>query len=178
MEERNRLQREFGYTRPIRLGAAGGIGTPSAAAAAYALGASYVLTGSINQSSLEAGISAKAKEMLAQAEVADVAMCPAADMFELGIKVQVLKRGTLFAQRASSLYDIYRQYNALEEIPSNMRQRLEQQIFRKSLEEVWQETKQFFLTRKPEEAEKAEKIQNTKWRWFFAGIWAMAAAGR
>ena len=31
--------------------------------------------------------------MLAQAEQADVAMAPAADMFEMGVKVQVLKRG-------------------------------------------------------------------------------------
>jgi PfaD family protein len=170
LEERNRLQSAFGYARPIRLGAAGGIGTPEAAAAAYALGASYVLTGSINEASLEAGISAKAKAMLAAADVADVAMCPAADMFELGIKVQVLKRGTLFAQRASLLYDIYRQYRDLAEIPADVRQRLEQQIFRKPLDAVWEETRQFFLTRKPEEADKAEKNPKYKmaliFRWY------------
>ena len=35
-------------------------------------------------------------------DVADVAMAAAADMFELGVKLQVLKRGTLFAARAPS----------------------------------------------------------------------------
>ena len=48
--------------------------------------------------------------MLAQAEQADVIMAPAADMFEMGVKVQVLKRGTMFAMRAARLYELYRAY--------------------------------------------------------------------
>jgi trans-AT polyketide synthase/acyltransferase/oxidoreductase domain-containing protein len=39
----------YGYARPVRVGAAGGLGTPEAVAAAFAMGAAYVLTGSINQ---------------------------------------------------------------------------------------------------------------------------------
>jgi hypothetical protein len=34
-------------------------------------------------------------------------MAPAADMFELGVKVQVLRRGTMFAVRAARLYELY-----------------------------------------------------------------------
>jgi NAD(P)H-dependent flavin oxidoreductase YrpB (nitropropane dioxygenase family) len=48
------------------------------------------------------------REMLAQAEQADVIMAPAADMFEMGVKLQVLKRGTMFAMRAAKLYELYR----------------------------------------------------------------------
>ena len=57
--------------------------------------------------------------MLAQARQADIAMAPAADMFEMGVKVQVLKRGTMFAMRAAKLYDLYRTYDRLEQIPES-----------------------------------------------------------
>ena len=40
--------------------------------------------------SVESGLSDDGKEMLAEADIADVTMAPAADMFELGVKVQVL----------------------------------------------------------------------------------------
>lgn len=42
---RDELAAAYSYPCTIRLGAAGGIGTPDAAAAAFALGAAYVLTG-------------------------------------------------------------------------------------------------------------------------------------
>ena len=44
-------------------------------------------------------------------------MAPAADMFEMGVKVQVLKRGTMFAMRAAKLYELYRNHDSLEQIP-------------------------------------------------------------
>ena len=105
---RDRMQAEHRYDAPLRVGAAGGIATPAAAAAAFVMGASYVLTGSINQACVESGSSDAVREMLAQAEQADVIMAPAADMFEMGVKVQVLKRGTMFAMRAAKLYELYR----------------------------------------------------------------------
>jgi trans-AT polyketide synthase/acyltransferase/oxidoreductase domain-containing protein len=46
---RDELCAKHGYTRPIRVGAAGGSARRSAVAAAFALGAAYVLTGSVNQ---------------------------------------------------------------------------------------------------------------------------------
>ena len=62
-----------------------------------------MVTGSVNQLARESGTSDVARAMLAQAGLADVTMAPAADMFELGVEVQVLRRGTLFAQRAARL---------------------------------------------------------------------------
>src|SRR5206468_10061702 len=97
---RDELTTRHGFARPIRVGAAGGLGTPAAVAAAFSLGAAYVVTGSVNQATREAGLSDDAKRMLAQADIADVTMAPAADMFELGVKVQVLRRGTFFAPRS------------------------------------------------------------------------------
>ena len=54
---RDGWRRSYGYPRPMRVGAAGGLATPSAVAAAFALGAAYVLTGSVNQACVESGLS-------------------------------------------------------------------------------------------------------------------------
>ena len=114
---RAELARRFGYVERIRVGAAGGLGDPAGVAAAYGCGADYVVTGTINQRADEAGLSDAAKHLLAQADLADVVMAPAADMFEYGIKVQVLRRGTMFANRAAALYEAYHRYAGLESDP-------------------------------------------------------------
>src|SRR5262249_57730294 len=99
---------QHGYDRTLRIGAAGGISTPWSAAAALAMGAAYIVTGSVNQSCVESGTSDAVRKMLAQAQQADIAMAPAADLFEMGVKVQVLKRGTMFPMRAAKLFHLYR----------------------------------------------------------------------
>ncbi|MGZ0178048.1 MAG: PfaD family polyunsaturated fatty acid/polyketide biosynthesis protein [Acidimicrobiales bacterium] len=153
---RDELQAFHQYERPIRLGAAGGIATPQAAASAFALGAAYVLSGTVNEACIESGLSAEGREMLAQADVADITMAPAADMFELGVDVQVLSRGTMFAIRAKHLYQLYRQYPSLEAIPLERAGVVERTILRSSLDEAWQATREFFLDRDPAEVERAE----------------------
>src|SRR5206468_8439499 len=52
---RDRARARFGDEQPLRIGAAGGISTPWAAAAAFAMGAAYVVTGSVNQACVESG---------------------------------------------------------------------------------------------------------------------------
>ncbi len=44
------MQARHAYETPPRIGAAGGISTPWSAAAALAMGAAYIVTGSVNQS--------------------------------------------------------------------------------------------------------------------------------
>jgi trans-AT polyketide synthase/acyltransferase/oxidoreductase domain-containing protein len=154
---RDAILREHRYPRPIRLGAAGGLGTPEAVAAAFALGAAYVLVGSVNQASVEAGLSVEGKKMLAQATLGDVIMAPAADMFEQGVRVQVLKRGTLFAARAARLYDVYRRSADLDAISEADRTVLEREIFRAPLAQVWDETRAFWSRRDPAENDRAER---------------------
>ena len=146
----------YGYQRPIRVGAAGGLGTPCGVAAAFALGAAYVVTGSVNQVAVESGLSDDAKSLLAQADVADVTMAPAADMFELGVKLQVLRRGTMFAGRARQLYDAYTSFPSLEAIPAQVRAKLERGVLSRPIEEVWQETRAFWEARDPGELARAE----------------------
>ncbi len=167
---RDELQEKHQFITPVRIGAAGGIGTPEAALAAFMLGADYIVTGSINQSCIEAGTSAHTKNLLAQAEMTDVAMAPAADMFEMGVKVQVLKRGTMFAMRAQKLYELYSRYESLEEIPPKERERLETQVFKKTFREVWDDCVRFFTERDPRQLERAQSNPKDKmalvFRWY------------
>jgi PfaD family protein len=121
------------------------------------MGAAYVLIGSVNQAAVEADLSAAGKALLARADIADVAMAPAADMFELGVEVQVLKRGTLFSQRAHRLRELYHRHASLAEIPIADVAKLEREVFQGSLAEVWEQTRAFFAERDPKQLDRAAK---------------------
>ena len=154
---RDEISERFGYDPRPHVGLGGGIATPESAAAAFAMGAAYVLTGSINQSCVEAGTSSAVRQMLAEAGQADVTMAPSADMFEMGVRVQVLKRGTLFALRADRLYELYTKYDSMDQIPRDQLKTLERDIFRCSQEAEWEETKRFFSERDPSQILRAEE---------------------
>lgn len=176
---RDRLTQKHGFAEPLRLGAAGGLGTPQAVAAAFGMGAAYVVTGSVNQSALEAGLSPEGKALLAQAGLADVIMAPAADMFEMGVKVQVLRRGTLFGPRALRLYELYRSHESLEALPQEVRLKLEREVLGCGVEEVWQEVQAFFRQRNPDELDRAAKDPKHRmalvFRWYLglSSRWAI-----
>jgi trans-AT polyketide synthase, acyltransferase and oxidoreductase domains len=167
---RDQIQAEHHYATPVRVGAAGGIGTPSAALAAFMMGAAYIVTGSINQACVEAGASTHTKKLLAQADMADVMMAPAADMFEMGVKVQLLKRGTMFPMRAEKLYDYYANYDGIDAIPTDERAKLEKQIFKRPLEDIWADTVAYFEERDPDQIERARNNPKRKmaliFRWY------------
>ncbi len=154
---RDEMTARHAYERFPRVGLGGGIATPQAAAAAFAMGAAYVLTGSINQSCVEAGTSERVRRMLAEACQADITMAPAADMFEMGVKVQVLKRGTMFPQRAARLYEIYRAHDRWESVPADQRAVLERDFFRCSFADEWAATRAFFERRNPSHIDRAER---------------------
>jgi len=167
---RDKIQAQYGYDTPVRVGAGGGISTPAAVLGAFMMGAAYVVTGSINQACVEAGASQHTKELLSEAGMADITMAPSADMFEMGVKVQVLKRGTFFPMRAQKLYEIYTRYKSIDEIPTPEREKLEKQIFKRDLESIWQDTIAFFEERDPAQIKRAEKNPKTKmaliFRWY------------
>ncbi len=177
---RDRLQERHRFAAPPRVGAAGGVATPASAAAAFAMGSGWILTGSVNQACREAGTSDAVREMLAAAEQADVAMAPAADMFEMGVRVQVLKRGTMFPMRAQRLHDLYRAHESLESIPASERESLEKALFRAPLGEIWGATRDHFLRRDPSQVERAEREPRHRmalvFRWYLgmSSRWANA----
>lgn len=159
---RDKLNEKYRFKRSICIGLGGGIATPESAAAAFSMGAAYVLSGSINQACLEAGTSEVVRRMLSETQQADVTMAPAADMFETGSRVQVLKRGTLFPFRASKLYDLYSRYNSYDDIPEKEKIVLERDIFNLSFLDEWNRTKQFFMTKDPKQIVLAEKDAHHK----------------
>ncbi|WP_242586976.1 PfaD family polyunsaturated fatty acid/polyketide biosynthesis protein [Streptomyces sp. MST-110588] len=167
----------------VGVGAAGGIGTPQAAFAAFALGAEYVVTGSVNQGCVESGTSPAARALLAAAGVADCAMAPSADMFEMGVDVQVLKRGTLFPGRAAWLHRLYRDHPSLEAVPAPDRARLEREIFRRPLETMWPLVAAYLKQHQPERAERAEHDPRLRmasvFRWYLglSSRWATHGDG-
>ncbi|MCP4537297.1 MAG: PfaD family polyunsaturated fatty acid/polyketide biosynthesis protein [Chloroflexi bacterium] len=175
---RDEIQDKYRYPEQVRIGAAGGIGTPTSALGAFMMGAAYVMTGSINQACVEAGTCEHTKTLLVQAEMTDVFMAPAADMFEMGVKLQVLKRGTFFPMRAQKLFDFYKTYDSIDEIPVSERQKLEKQIFKRDLESVWKDCVTFFNERDPDQIRRATNNPKRKmaliFRWYLglASRWA------
>ena len=177
---RHRLQKQFQFASPVRVGLGGGIGTPAGVAGAFALGAAYVVTGSINQACIESGSSDVVRKMLAEAGQADVIMAPAADMFEMGVKLQVLKRGTMFAMRGQKLFELYRAYPSWEAIPAAERVPIEKNLLRANFDDIWNDTRDFFARRDPTQLAKAKAEPKHKmalvFRWYLglSSRWANA----
>ena len=106
-------------------------------------------------------------------------MAPAADMFEMGVKVQVLKRGTMFAMRAAKLYEFYRSHDSLEDIPAADRSMLEKTIFRAPLEEIWAADPGLLRAVAIRRRSSAASVTpSTRWPWCSAGISASRRTGR
>ncbi|MEM7416268.1 MAG: PfaD family polyunsaturated fatty acid/polyketide biosynthesis protein [Gemmatimonadota bacterium] len=178
IELADEVRAEFGYAERPRIGVGGGLGTPAALASAFAAGAAFVVTGSVNQAAVESALSEDGRQMLGQASMTDVAMAPAADMFELGVEVQVLKRGTLFAQRGKELYRIFRSYPSIEAMPEDERVAMEQKVLGRSVADIWADTEAFFSERNPPEIEKAKADPKHRmalifrWYLFMGAQWA------
>jgi trans-AT polyketide synthase/acyltransferase/oxidoreductase domain-containing protein len=175
---RDEMMNKYGYRKKIRIGAAGGIGTPESAAAAFVMGADYIVTGSINQCTVEANTSDAVKDLLQQMNVQDTDYAPAGDMFEIGARVQVLKKGLFFPARANKLYDLYRQFNSLEEIDEKTRKMIQEKYCHRSFEEIYQEVKAYYP---PQEIAKAEQNPKRKmamiFKWYFARSTQLALSG-
>ncbi|WP_114857240.1 PfaD family polyunsaturated fatty acid/polyketide biosynthesis protein [Azospirillum brasilense] len=178
---RDDAQEQFRYARPVRVGAAGGIGTPEAAACAFLLGADFIVTGSINQCTREAGTSDAVKDILQGLGVQDTAYAPAGDMFEMGSKIQVMKKGVFFPTRANKLYDLWRTHGALDRIDGATRREIQEKYFRRGFDEVYREIRDHYLRAAPEEIERAERNPKVKmaliFRWYFVHSMRLALAG-
>jgi trans-AT polyketide synthase/acyltransferase/oxidoreductase domain-containing protein len=108
----------------VHVGCAGGIGTPEAAATAFLLGADFVLTGSVNQCSVEAATSDRVKDLLQQADEYDVDTAPSPYQFELGVRARFLKRGLFFPARASALHELWRRNTTPADLDEATRTRI------------------------------------------------------
>jgi trans-AT polyketide synthase, acyltransferase and oxidoreductase domains len=140
------------------------------------------MTGSVNQACVESGTSPAVRALLAETRQADVTMAPAADMFEMGVTVQVLKRGTMFPMRAAKLYELYRAHKSLDELPAAERDKLEKNWFQASLDDIWRDTRAYFLKRDPSQVARSERDPKHQmalvFRWYLgmAAHWAKDGA--
>lgn len=160
------LERQQFGTESIFVGAAGGIGAPESVAVAFLLGADYIVTGSINQCTVEAGTSDAVKDLLATADVHDTKLSATGDMFELGSKIQVLRKGLFFPSRANKLYELYRQYESLEAIPATTLAQLEDKYFKRPLAVVEEEVLRYVspeARKRIEDSPQARMVAVFKW---------------
>ncbi|QOQ56389.1 ACP S-malonyltransferase [Bacillus amyloliquefaciens] len=175
---RDEIMETYKYGKKIRVGAAGGIGTPESAASAFLMGADFIMTGSINQCTVEAETSDFVKEMLSETGICDTAYAPSDTLFEFGTKVQVLKKGTLFPVRANKLFQIYQQYESLSEIDEKTKVQLENYYFNKSFHEIYEN----IIDKQPNLAKKAEHNQKYKmlliFKWYLQNGCLLALEGQ
>ena len=176
---RDHMRTETGFD--LRVGAAGGLGSSKAIAAVFLMGADFVLTGSINQCTPEAGTSDAIKDILGSLGMEDTAYCPSGDMFELGAMTQVVSKGSFFPARARKLFELYRQHDSLEDIPAQTMKKLEKRFFRKPVNQVWAEVAKTLKERRPEMLERAERNGRVRmaqvFRWYFRETSRMALSG-
>jgi trans-AT polyketide synthase, acyltransferase and oxidoreductase domains len=171
---RDEIAARHGFAAAPRVGLAGGLGCPDSIRAAFALGADFVLTGSINQCTIEAGTSDAVKDLLVRAGTQDTDFAPAGDMFEIGARVQVLRRGLLFSVRANRLYELWRRHDRLEDIAPATLGQLEAQCFGRSVAEVWEETRGHYARVAPKQLAEAEANPKQKMAMVFRWYWIHA----
>lgn len=178
---RDAAMKEHGYRKRIRVGAAGGIGTPHAVAAAFIMGAAFVMTGSINQCTVEAGTSDAVKDILQELNVQDTCYAPAGDMFELGARVQVARRGLFFPARANKLYELYQRFGSIEDIDAPTRQQIQDKYFQRSFDAVWEETLAYYARIMPDKIGEMERNPRHKmaliFKWYFVHTTRLAMQG-
>lgn len=173
---RNDMMKKYEYDKKVHVGMAGGIGTPEAAAASFLLGADFIVTGSINQCTLEAGTSDVVKDMLQNINVQDTEYAPAGDMFEYGARIQVMKKGTFFPARANKLYDLYRLNNSLEDIDGKTKNQIQEKYFKRSFDSIYEELKRFYpahVIKKANDNPKNKMALIFKWYFYYSSIMAL-----
>ena len=105
----------------VHVGCAGGIGTPEAVAAAFLTGTDFVLTGSVNQCSVEAATSDAVKDILQEVREHEVDSAPWGELFEAGVRARYLTRGIFFPARASRLHEVWRAHESFAELDDETR---------------------------------------------------------
>jgi len=175
---RDELAAAGGCRHRIHVGAAGGIGTPEAVAAAFVQGCDFIATGYLNQCTVEASTSDAVKDMLQSVRIQDTDLAPAEEMFELGAKARVLKRGMFYTARANKLYEAYRQFESIDAIDGKTRSGLEDKVFRMKLDDVVRRCRNEFA---PEQwtaiAASPKRVMALAFKWYLGQAFRMALEG-
>ncbi|WP_408895211.1 ACP S-malonyltransferase [Paenibacillus taichungensis] len=119
-----------------RIGSAMQIGSPETTGLSFFLGADFVVTRSINQATVEAGLSNMAKSMLDRARDKNSAIVPKVDCFESGEYTMVLHDNMYFAERADLLYRLFYNNDSWYEIDEEERNRIQELYLGQTFEQV------------------------------------------
>jgi trans-AT polyketide synthase/acyltransferase/oxidoreductase domain-containing protein len=130
------------------------------------LGADFVLTGSVNLATVESRLGERVKDLLAGVDVQDTAYAPFGDLFELGGRARVVKKGVLFHARANRLYDIWRAHDDWRQVDVDARQQVEQRWLRASFDDVYAKLRQDLPAGEPEPD--AKRAMALVFRWYCA----------
>ncbi|MER5558821.1 [acyl-carrier-protein] S-malonyltransferase [Streptomyces sp. CB01201] len=131
-----RVTHRNGYPEPVHVGVRGAAGTPERTAAAFALGADFTVTTSVNQCTPQSLRSRPQKEKLSALMDQDLCWAPGERHFALGARTRVVRVGTLFPARANHLYRLYRDHRSFDEIPAATRAHVERACLGRSFDEV------------------------------------------
>jgi trans-AT polyketide synthase/acyltransferase/oxidoreductase domain-containing protein len=135
-QNRDDIRREYRLQNRVRIGLAGGIGTPYAVASAFVKGVDFVMSGSINQCTVESGQSDLVKSMLAKMDIHDTDYIPTDELLNSKTKVQILKKGVFFPAKAARLHEIFRTQESLSSMPVRLKDEVEKKYLKKSFAEV------------------------------------------
>jgi trans-AT polyketide synthase, acyltransferase and oxidoreductase domains len=121
--------------------------------------------------------------MLQGIDIQDTGYAPAGDMFEMGARVQVLRKGVFFPTRANKLYALYQHYDGLDQLPAKTRALLEKTYFHRTLDEIWAEVCDHYRRKgEPGVVEKAAQQPKLRmalvFRWYFAYSARLALTGQ
>jgi PfaD family protein len=76
----------------------------------------------------------------------------------------------MFPMKANRLYEYYKNYDGIHEIPAKDRETLEKTVFRASLDEIWEETRRYFADKDPAQIERGNRDPKHKmaliFRWY------------
>ncbi len=160
-----------------RIGLAGGLGDPDALAAAFLMGADFVVTGSVNQATVEAGTSEAVKDLLTELDISDTTLAPAGDLFELGAQVRVVRKRTLFPARANKLLQLARAYECLDDLPPDVVRDLQERVFKRTFDEIWTDIRQRDEALGRSETNDPRARMMKTFRWYFAWTTMLALDG-
>lgn len=80
-----------------------------------------------------------------------------------------VEKGRILSARANKLYELYRNYNSIDQIDAQTRKMIEEKFFHKSFDDVYREVRAY---KAPGDIEKAEQNPKHKmaliFKWYFA----------
>jgi len=92
-----------------------------------------------------------------------------------------LRKGVFFPARANKLYALYQRHNSLADIDLKTQRQIQEKYFKRSFDEVWAETRAYYLKTLPEVIEQAEQNPKQKmalvFRWYFVHTTRLALQG-